>query len=229
MAKVGGLLPDEKDPRIPSPYLDIADRINDGRIAPQHRKLYDSTVSFEEYHYYAELTRAEQANNAAVAQAHKVPLLKVIFPSKSNKIELDSRLTELNTNVAGNRATVTDEEWVNASKALRNASSMAIFYLLTTDVLGPFGLPYAVATTGWGPSVALYTVFGVLAALSGSVLWLCFMGQFVIKQRSLLILILPQASTRINSQCKPMPILVSVSSAATQDISSLPSRLCSFS
>jgi hypothetical protein len=176
MAKVGGLLPDEKHPRIPEPYLDIADRINDGRISPQHRKLYDSTVSFEEYHYYAELTRAEQANNAAVDNAHKVPLLKVIFPSKSNKIELDSRLTELNTNIAGNRATVTDAEWVNASKALRNASAMAVFYLLTTDVLGPFGLPYAVATTGWGPSVALYTVFGAMAALSGSLLWLCFMG-----------------------------------------------------
>jgi hypothetical protein len=33
---------------------------------------------------------------------------------------------------------------------LRSATAMAVFYLLTTDVLGPFGLPYAVATTGWG-------------------------------------------------------------------------------
>jgi hypothetical protein len=149
MAKVGGLLPDEKDPRL-SLTAPLADRINDGRIAPQHRKLYDSTVSFEEYRYYAELTREDQNAVSALSAGEKTSLLKVIFPPKSNKSGLDEKMAELNTSKAAKRAAVTDEEWVNASKALRNASAMAIFYLMTTDVLGPFGLPYAVATTGWG-------------------------------------------------------------------------------
>lgn len=48
------------------------------------------------------------------------------------------------------RAHVTDEEWTNASRALRTATKSAIFYLITTDILGPFGLPFAFATTGWG-------------------------------------------------------------------------------
>lgn len=149
MAKFGGMMPDEKDPRL-SENFGIADRISDGRIAPQHRKLYDSTVSFEEYHYYAELTREDQAHASTAAAGHKIPLLKVIFPPKSNKSELDNKMATLNTSKAANRMKITDAEWVNASKALRNATAMAIFYLLTTDVLGPFGLPYAVATTGWG-------------------------------------------------------------------------------
>ena len=135
---------------LASPGDDIADRINDGRIAPQHRKLYDKTVSFEEYHHYAEITRDDQATASSAVAGHKIPLLKVIFPPKSNKSELDDKMATLNTSKAANRVTITDSEWINASKALRNATAMAIFYLLTTDVLGPFGLPYAIATTGWG-------------------------------------------------------------------------------
>lgn len=118
-------------------------------VRPQHRKLYDPSVTMEEYLYYAEKTRADQ-NAAEKLDDRKIPIWKVMFPPKSNKAELDQKMAHLNTNVAAQRAAVTNEEWTNASKALRNATGMAVFYLLTTDVLGPFGLPYAVATTGWG-------------------------------------------------------------------------------
>lgn len=145
MAKVGGLA--EEDPRLSiggsTPYFDEHTR-------PQHRKLYDHSVSFEEYLYYAKKTRAEQDSLEKHDADRKISLLKVIFPPKSTKLGLDEKMANLNTSVPSQRALVTDEEWVNASKALRNATGMAIFYLLTTDVLGPFGLPYAVATTGWG-------------------------------------------------------------------------------
>jgi hypothetical protein len=136
MAKVGGMLPDEKDPRL---SLSGESPIIDGRIRPQHRKLY-----------YADQTRADQESESAAVAGNKIPLLKVIFPPKTNKVELDDKLSNLNTNKATERAVISDEEWTNASKAMRNATAMAVFYLLTTDVLGPFGLPYAVATTGWG-------------------------------------------------------------------------------
>lgn len=147
MAKVGGLA--EEDPRL---ELKLADSPANpvALIRPQHRKLYDSSVTFEEYLYYAEKTRVDQNSAATIASATKIPLLKVMFPPKSNKAELDEKMANLNTNIASQRAAISDEEWANASKALRNATAMAIFYLLTTDVLGPFGLPYAVATTGWG-------------------------------------------------------------------------------
>lgn len=47
------------------------------------------------------------------------------------------------------RPTVTEEEWINAQRAIRQASGAACFYLITTDVLGPFGLAYSFATVGW--------------------------------------------------------------------------------
>lgn len=74
------------------------------------------------------------------------------------------------------RAEISDTEWTNASRALRTATKSAIFYLITTDILGPFGLPFAFAGMGWGPGVALFTVFFVLAGYSGYLLWTIFMG-----------------------------------------------------
>jgi hypothetical protein len=153
MAKVGGLA--EEDPRLSFNGLSPT---FEGLVRPQHRQLYDSSVSIEEYLYYAERTRADQDMAAEADYGVKVPLYKVLFPPKSTKATLDEKMAHLNTSVASQRVVVTDEEWINASKALRNATAMAVFYLLTTDVLGPFGLPYAVATTGWGWVSILNTI-----------------------------------------------------------------------
>jgi hypothetical protein len=162
MAKFGGL--SEQDPRLSH---DPGAAILNEHLRPQHRKLYDSKVSFEEYMYYAERTRADQdAISKTDANRKRISLLKVMFPPKSNMVELDHKMANLNTSIASQRAIVTDEEWTNASKAMRNATGMAIFYLMTTDVLGPFGLPYAVATTGWGRVNALYSFLVVVLIVS---------------------------------------------------------------
>jgi hypothetical protein len=58
---------------------------------------------------------------------------------------------------------VTDDEWYQASRSLRTAGWGAVFYLITTDVLGPYSVPWAFAQMGYGPGVTLYTVFGALA------------------------------------------------------------------
>ena len=38
------------------------------------------------------------------------------------------------------RIEISEAEWTNASRAIRTASGSACFYLITTDVLGPFGI-----------------------------------------------------------------------------------------
>ena len=170
-----------------------SDDIEPSYIRPQQRKLHDVGVSFEEYRYYAERTRAEQ-DAAALndTSSKKGGLLSIIFPAKKGTPEEEEAarkgkelLARINFNDAKQRAQVSDEEWANASRALRNATMAAVFYLITTDILGPFGLPYAFATTGYGPGVALFTVFGAVAAYSGYLLWTIFMGldsyQFPIK------------------------------------------------
>ena len=41
--------------------------------------------------------------------------------------------------------TISNEEYVKASRAVRTASWSAVFYLLTMDILGPFSVPWAFA------------------------------------------------------------------------------------
>ncbi|EFZ02452.1 transmembrane amino acid transporter [Metarhizium robertsii] len=153
---------------------------------PRMRRLHDPDVSFQEYQHYARITRAEQ--DALPRPAGKKSLLYYLVPNlqkvETGPTDVATR-SDLNTSDIEQRKIISDEEWTNASRALRTAGTGAIFYLITTDILGPFGLPYAFATTGWGPGTALYTVFGFMAGFSGYLLWDCFMGldsfQFPIK------------------------------------------------
>ncbi|KAI5918147.1 transmembrane amino acid transporter protein-domain-containing protein [Camillea tinctor] len=53
----------------------------------------------------------------------------------------------------------------------RISSWINITYLIITEILGPSGAPWSFAQLGYGPGVALYTLFGALAAYSGWLLW----------------------------------------------------------
>lgn len=50
---------------------------------------------------------------------------------------------------------------------MRTASWGAGFYLITTDILGPYGVWFALGTLGWVPGIVLYTVFAFMAGYSG--------------------------------------------------------------
>jgi hypothetical protein len=128
-------------------------------IQPHQRPIHDPSISFEEYHHYAQKTRAEELTYPATG--HETKLLSLLFPSKSDGGMVHRTSNggsngsstghdEKGGNLSTNRANVSDEEWNNASRALRTATRGAIFYLITTDILGPFALPYAFATMGWG-------------------------------------------------------------------------------
>jgi hypothetical protein len=134
-----------------------------GPPKPHERVLHDPEVLFEEYTYYASLTRAEKHANAKTDLA-TVGLLQVIFPSKSGAGVKPITVSEKPAITAGNESpsngdsseekvdgaqekkkgwtgdTIAEAEWTNASRAVRTASGAACFYLITTDVLGPFGL-----------------------------------------------------------------------------------------
>lgn len=105
------------------------------------------------YFYYAGLARAEE--DATKAQEPKAGLKEHLFPSKNNKSLVDEKyLPRETTNEKGGMESpdlmhVSDAEWINAQRAIRTASGAAAFYLITTDILGPFGLPYSFGTIGW--------------------------------------------------------------------------------
>ncbi|KAH8112279.1 transmembrane amino acid transporter protein-domain-containing protein [Phellopilus nigrolimitatus] len=67
-----------------------------------------------------------------------------------------------------------EDELVTARRALRTASWAAIFYLITTDILGPFNAPFAFSQVGYVPGAVLYVVMGGVACYTGLILWRLF-------------------------------------------------------
>ncbi len=141
-------------------------------IRPQERALHDAGVTLEEYMYYAKKTRAEE--DATVHSAPKLTLMDILFPSRGESRQLGVSPSheklrgshiEVNLSNAESRAHVSDLEWTNASRALRSATAAACFYLITTDILGPFGIGFSIGTMGWGQGIGLFTVFGLCAGL----------------------------------------------------------------
>lgn len=140
----------EGDPRLSLHEKDdnlVAHAVDNPRI--DTRKLHDPSITFEEYLYCAKETRSEEAQTSKPSIKER-GILSIIFPSKSDAGVEQKGSDQSKFEGVNRSAVVTEEEWINASRALRTASRGAIFYLITTDILGPFGLPYAFSTMGWG-------------------------------------------------------------------------------
>ena len=142
-------------------------------------KHHDTNVTFEEYHYWAKISRADERYEdpnhdykirgkvlkksrhppatAELAEANaSVGISDVAAPAhKSDSDEkVDKELGEKDPQRHASRAfTVTDEEYVTASRAVRTATWSAVFYLITTDILGPFATPFAFAAVSFAFSL----------------------------------------------------------------------------
>lgn len=88
-------------------------------IKPQARKPYDTDVSFEEYHYYAQKTRREELTL-------EPPVLNVRqFFGKNARAAHgvpENTLSAEDFTDSKRRIEISDEEWTNASRAVRSAS-----------------------------------------------------------------------------------------------------------
>ena len=157
------------DPRDPN-------NIHRGSIDAVETQLghatHDPNVTFEEYVYYAAITRAEEKADYGRMTAVNGPRTfkstilnrfskgKTSTPdspvdqsSATEKNGLDEKgITHPNGNHHGNHMRVTDSEWRNASRAVRTAGWSGVFYLITTDILGPFSVPWAFAQVRRLPS-----------------------------------------------------------------------------
>lgn len=121
---------------------------------------HDSSVAFEEYIYYAKITRAEEkiANERYVEAAGPrtfKSLIKNRFSKGHSSNSSDVVVEYGSTNekegsdhqgvASRNLGGVSDAEWKTASRATRTAGWGSVFYLITTDILGPYSVPYASA------------------------------------------------------------------------------------
>ncbi|KAF2637634.1 hypothetical protein P280DRAFT_500390 [Massarina eburnea CBS 473.64] len=145
----------------------------------------DPNIEFENYHYWANQTRAYERTIETQGKG-----LSAIFQFAGTKKQGSERVQapttsggdgnpngKLNeTPLDGSQYGITETELSNAQRAVRTATWGSVFYLITTDILGPYNVPWAISQMGYGPGFALYTVFGGLAAYSGIQLWQIFIG-----------------------------------------------------
>lgn len=100
----------------PSVTPDSDEVVQSTYIKPQARKPYDPDVTFEEYHYYANKTRAEESTY----EAPKFNWRDIAWGKKPEGVA-DTHLTEKDF-TSESRLHISDEEWANASRAFRSAS-----------------------------------------------------------------------------------------------------------
>lgn len=144
---------------------------------PMHTaNAHDPSITFEEYLYYADITRAEEAaaNERYVAARGPTTFMSLLrdrfstgrqavqaaSPPTDEKQEAVTATGAENANVAekahaadgadangtanGNGELihgVSAQEWKQASRAIRTAGWGGVFFLITTDILGPFSTP----------------------------------------------------------------------------------------
>ncbi|KAF1957239.1 hypothetical protein CC80DRAFT_40790 [Byssothecium circinans] len=151
----------------------VADRFN------------DPSIEFENYHYWAKQSRALEKTLPTEGKG-----LSALFPFLDRNKSSNDRGHEPTVNGNDDKSNensnaltvdqsgydVTESEWSDARGAVRTATWGSIFYLITTDILGPYNVPWATSQMGYGPGFALYTVFGGLAGYSGIQLWQIFIG-----------------------------------------------------
>jgi hypothetical protein len=113
---------------------------------------YDIKVSLEECMYYAEITRSLEATmkidphpiEAFVRQAFRRGPIEpetaiVTAPPIIHEKDTKTAVDDVQTGDA--YAVVSQEEWNQASRACRTATWSAVFYLVTTDIMGPYSVP----------------------------------------------------------------------------------------
>lgn len=193
------------DPRLGGAADDIGTtrRASMADVAPPdahgHNTMYlDPSITFEAYHFWA--NRSREVEKYISTDAGLKQLSKILVGKKVEKDPLpmmDTKQEGLSEKVAGDAVGtsgvlpespsseghedppqfgVHESEWEQAQRALRTATWGSIFYLITTDILGPYNVPWAISNMGYGPGIALYVVFGGFAAYSGLQLWKMFVG-----------------------------------------------------
>ena len=136
------------------------------------RNLHDPNVTFEEYLYWAKISRADERYENPIHNytlfgrvlkkgrhpdaSHEDPTMAAnqgptsAATGHGDEKALDEK--SASDSSPQRRFVITDDEYVTASRAVRNATWGAVFYLITTDILGPFSVPWALAAVSTFPS-----------------------------------------------------------------------------
>ncbi|KAJ6591491.1 transmembrane amino acid transporter protein-domain-containing protein [Mycena vulgaris] len=127
----------------------------------------NSLVPFEAYLHFAALRRSEEASSGP--------------PDSRFSTWVGGLSSHKGANVNIDAAPHLESHWEiplsekeTASRALRLASWSSVFFLITTDIGGPFNAPFAISQVGWVPGIVLYFFMGLIALYTGLLLWRLF-------------------------------------------------------
>ncbi|EIW74194.1 hypothetical protein CONPUDRAFT_85946 [Coniophora puteana RWD-64-598 SS2] len=150
----------------------------DDAVAPHTDLFPDGTpINLETYMYWAKIRREEEKADTTAGPANpwlRFFSMKKSAPTHETASESPSDEKKEKGSDTGS-AVISAGEYRHASGALRTASWGSVFYLITTDILGPYSAPFAFQQVGYGPGVATFIGFGLMAAYSGACLWWMFM------------------------------------------------------
>ena len=107
------------------------------------RQTHDPNVTFEEYYYFAQVSRAHPSETSDAPSTTSSTGISKYIPFRKGTVAVENEVVSDDKNHDSSPAmhpwhNVSDEEYVQASRALRTATWGAIFYLITTDILGPY-------------------------------------------------------------------------------------------
>jgi len=134
---------------------------------PSYSDIKD--VPFEDFLHYALIQRTKEEHEAGAITGNS---LSNPFGKYANTRLPLAAVTNLEEPEAV--MTADELERSNARRALRQAGWAAVFFLITTDILGPFNAPIAIAQLGYVPGVVLYVFMGAFAFYCGILLWRLF-------------------------------------------------------
>ncbi|SPO24588.1 related to neutral amino acid permease [Ustilago trichophora] len=151
-----------------------------------------SGISLEEYMFYAQIQREQEKlyGAAGVAVEPNAPNGAGYLEDASEK-HISEKTSQHSGSAGGVKPHVNntdastfdqldglsevEKESRNAHRAIKTASWVGVFYLITTDILGPYGAPYAMSQNGWVTGNVMYIVMGFCAWWCGILLWKLFM------------------------------------------------------
>lgn len=130
---------DEKLPPSPeSAERSPGSLVQSSFIKPQFRKLHDPDVTWEEYNYYAQRTREYERQLESPKLNWRTLLDRKNKDGTNEVVETEGNghpaAMDLNLSKEENRMQISDQEWVNASRAFRTAGWGACFYLVHNTI-----------------------------------------------------------------------------------------------
>ena len=137
------------------------------RTAYQLHQSMDPTILFEEYLHYAKITRREEReaekaikqkfsfkrlikNRFSKGQTAPITEVAVRRPSAidgekdEETVESSVPFDAFNNLTYSHPSHVSDAEWKALSRGVRTGGWSTCFYLITSDIIGPFGIPYVI-------------------------------------------------------------------------------------